>query len=73
LQTRKKGIGIRTKARVTAVNAQENRTCAHYTQNEEEKTASVYTYNGKFKRKLAELADSRPEEVKLECIGIFIF
>lgn len=32
--------------------------------NEEEKTASVYTCNGRLKNKLAALCVSRPEEVK---------
>ena len=34
--------------------------------NEEEKTARVYTCNGKLKRKLAELVQSRPEEATLD-------
>lgn len=32
--------------------------------NEEEKTASVYTYNGALKRKLTELCESRPQEAR---------
>ena len=32
--------------------------------NEEEKTATIYTYNGRLKRKLFELCESRPEEAK---------
>lgn len=32
--------------------------------NEEEKTATVYTYNGKIKRKLESLSVDRPDEVR---------
>lgn len=34
--------------------------------NEEEQTASVYTFNGALKRKLARLSEERPEECKLD-------
>ena len=33
--------------------------------NEQEGTAEVYTYNGKMKKRLAELLQSRPDEVEL--------
>lgn len=34
--------------------------------NEEEQTANVYTFNGSLKRKLAGLAEERPEECRLK-------
>lgn len=34
--------------------------------NEEEQTASVYTFNGPLRRKLEKLAEERPEECRLQ-------